>query len=69
MFDTKDIQRANISAFYLLELACIQMCKISALSRRKRTATSAELHDHFIYNTIVWGMFWAAIYKLFMLEG
>ena len=45
----------NSSVFFLLELACVTMCKISAMKNQKKT--SSELHDHFIYNTMVWGTY------------
>lgn len=50
--------QANWSVFQLLELALMEMCKISLSSRqRAQKPSSAELHDLFVYNTIVWGMF------------
>lgn len=50
--------QTNWSVFHLLELAFIEMCKISVSSRQKaQKPPLAELHDLFIYNTIVWGMY------------
>ena len=48
----------NPGAFYALEQACIQMCKLSFESRQKQHVqrkTTSFLHGRFIYNMMVWG--------------
>ena len=48
----------NWSVFHMLDLACVEMCKISTQSRqRAQKKASAELHERFIYNTMVWGAY------------
>ena len=54
--------KPNYSVFWLLELACTQLCKISFNSNRHNYHTQRgpppnELYDCFIYNTMVWGTY------------
>ena len=58
MFDDK---MTDMGVFRLLELACIQFCKISFQTRQSHHTQKKPppkiLHERFIYNTMVWGMF------------
>ena len=58
MFDDK---KGDMAVFLLLELACIELCKIS-FARRQSIHTQKKqppniLHERFIYNTMVWGTY------------
>lgn len=60
--------KANTSVFLLLELACIQLCKVSFATRQghhvQKKPPPNELYERFIYNTMVWGMFTFAFSSL-----
>ena len=64
MFD--DSNRGNVGVFLLLELACIDLCKVSFTNRQnhhiQKKPPSNELYDRFIYNTLVWGMYFYTMY-------
>ena len=57
----------NSSVFQLMELAFIEMCKISYNSNmRLMKQPSGELYKRFIYNTMVWGRFFGIIMKILL---
>ena len=63
MFDDKE---GDMAVFLLLELACIKLCKISFTKRQshhtQKKLSSNELYDRFIYNTMVWGMYFYTVF-------
>ena len=54
-----DEGKDNPSVFYLLEQACIHLCKVSFKTRQahhtQKKPPSSVLYERFIYNTMVWG--------------
>ena len=54
-----DGKTSNPSVFYLLEQACLQLCRISFYSRQKaytsRRPPTPDLHERFVYNMMMWG--------------
>ena len=67
MFDDK---KGDMAVFLLLELACIELCKISFARRQshhtQKKPPSNVLHERFIYNTMVWGTYFLTVCILYL---
>ena len=55
----------------MLELACVELCKISQSRQRAQKKAPSELHEQFIYNTMVWGtyIFYVCLPTSFCVHG
>ena len=60
-----EVSDENMTAFFLLQMACIQLCKVSfniSWDRHQKRSSRNGPYDGFIYNTMMWGMYYVCIF-------